>query len=221
MNEVLDKFLTYLKEVKGYSPLTLRSYQIDISDFFVFLENANRSYDEADKSVARSYLLSLSKRNYEASTLQRKLSSLRCFYRYLALYEGVEQNPFASIKGPKRSKKLPEFFHHEEIEEFLEKNSCRTDKLQSRDQAILELLYASGLRASELVLLKVDDLSFSSQSIRFVGKGNKERVTFFTKRAKEALEDYIHGLRIVLSKGKEEEILFLSSRGNPLTVRGL
>ncbi len=215
-------FLLYLKEERNFSDKTIVSYGEDVAGFLLYLKEEKLLKETIDKSDIRNYLFLLRKEKMENTTIRRKIASLRHFYSYLQGRDIVLKNPFLTLSLPRKSKKLPEFFSHEEINSFLNENSKRIDFLAKRDQAILELLFASGLRASELISLNYSQIDFKDKTIRIIGKGNKERVTHFTNVAKEALEDYTSSLRIILLGNKEDKgYVFLNKKGEKLTERGL
>ena len=222
-DEEFLSFLDYLIGVKGYSEETKKSYGEDVADFLLFLSHEHKSKQQVDRELIRIYLLNLNLENMDKSSIKRRLSALRHFYRYLYTYKDYKDNPFETISTPKKDKKLPEFLSYEEVTDLLESNQKREDKLASRDQAILELLFSSGLRCSEIISLKVSACDFDHKRVRVLGKGNKERVVPFSNVAKNALLDYCSNLRkrLLGFKSNEEDTLFLNNQGQPLTNRGL
>ncbi len=218
----LNDFLTFLKGERNFSDKTVLSYGEDVAGFLLYLKEENTAKEMIDKSVIRNYLFQLRKEKLENTTIRRKIAALRLFYSYLQGRDIVMKNPFLTISLPRKSKKLPEFFTHEEINSFLDENAKRTDYFAKRDQAIMELLFASGLRASEIISLKYSMIDFEMKTIRVIGKGRKERITHFNDVAKEALNDYTSTLRILLLGDKEDEgYVFLNKSGEKLTERGL
>ena len=218
----LNDFLIYLTQVLSYSALTAKSYGEDVAAFLLFLKKANKPKNQVDKETIRMYLLDLNIANIDHASIKRAISALRHFYRYLCHYKNFANNPFETISSPKKAKKLPEFLTFEEVTDFLDSNKKRTDFLAKRDQAILELMFASGLRAGEVISLRTTDLDMEQRLVKVVGKGSKERIIPFSKTAKLALEDYQEDLRPRLLKEKKDEgILFLNSQGSPITERGL
>lgn len=218
----LNDFLNYLKDNLSYEENTLIAYGEDVSQFLSYLIDNKIELDMVNRSDLRLYVASMKSKNYENSTLLRKIASLRHFYNYLVLYKDYEKNPFNLFTSPKKDKKLVEFLSHDEVVSFLDGNEKRTDKFQSRDQAILELIFASGLRASEVINLTFSMIDFENKTIRIIGKGNKERITHFNNKAKNAILLYKDKLRIILLGDKEDSgIVFLNSRGDKLTERGL
>ena len=218
----LESFRKYLLLIRRYSAKTELSYAYDIASFLLFLRKEKKDKREVQKEDIRTYLLSLSVEEKSKSTIKRRIASLRHFYRYLYRCRELKDNPFETIHAPKKAQRLPSFLSHEEIKELLEKTALRKDRLAKRDLALLELLFASGLRAGEIILLKKEDIHFSERTIRIRGKGDKEREVFFSERAKKAMEDYALSLRPqLLKKDKEEKTFFLTQRGEKISERGL
>lgn len=218
----LNDFLIYLTSVIKYSEKTARSYGQDIADFLLFLKMSNVKKEEVKKETILEYRLEQTIRGLQANSIKRSLSALKHFYLYLHQHKGVENNPFEIVTSPKKEKKLPSFLSEKEIIEFLNSNKERTDDLHFRDQAILELMYASGLRCQETIDLKINDINFDERTIRIKGKGEKERIVPFSIYAKDAIDEYSKKSRIYLLKDKKDEgYLFLNSRGEKLSERGL
>jgi integrase/recombinase XerC len=222
-DEEFHSFLDYLIGVKGYSEKTRKSYGEDVADFLLFLSGEQKSKEQVDKETIRIYLLNLNLEHMDKSSIKRRLSALRHFYKYLYTYKHYQNNPFETVTTPKKDKKLPEFLSYEEITDLLDSNQKREDKLASRDQAILELLFSSGLRCGEIIALKVSSCDFSSKRVRVFGKGGKERIVPFSEVAKKALLHYCENLRkrLLGFSDQEEDTLFLNNQGKPLTERGL
>lgn len=220
--DLLD-FEAYLVKVRQYSEKTSVSYAYDIARFLLFLRQAKVPKDKVDKETIRTYLLTLNVEEKARTTIRRHVASLRHFYHYLYKYKGYEENPFETTATPKGKRKLPRFLSHEEINDFLNLDGKRTDRLAKRDQAILELMFASGLRAAETIGLKTADVHLDERYVHVFGKGSKERDVPFSQKAKEALQDYLVSTRPLLLDGKEKDdgTLFLSQRGHKLSERGL
>lgn len=215
-------FLNYLTGIKGYSELTRLNYGEDVADFLLYLQGEGIEKSKVGKDEIRTYLLNMTLAHLDKRTIRRRLSALRHFYKYLYTYQGYKTNPFETVSSPKTEKKLPEFFSYEEVCDLLDSNAKRTDRLKDRDQAILELLYASGLRCSEIISLKLENLDFDSRKVRVIGKGNKERIVPFSEVAKEALQTYIGDLRErLVGFNKKERTVFLNAKGKPLSEKGL
>ncbi len=169
-------FLDYLVSVRGYSEKTMVSYGEDVADFLLFLSSQGKRKESPDRDTIRTYLLQLNLDEKEKSSIQRRISSLRHFYRYLYAFKDGKDNPFEVINIPKKDKKLPEFLTYEEVCQFLDSNKQRTDDLKDRDQAILELLFASGLRCSEIIGLQKEDIDEEKMRVKVTGKGDKQRI---------------------------------------------
>lgn len=220
MKDVLNKFVIYLKDEKNYSDYTITNYSIDIEEFYVFLkkENITRLQD-VDYKILRKYLNYMTENKYSNKTISRKLSSLRTFFKYLVKKEMINDNPMILISNPKEEKKLPKYLNYGEIEKILEIPNKETT-LGLRNACILEILYSTGIRVSELVNLKIRDIDFYNKKIRVLGKGNKERIVLFGNRCENLLERYIKESRAVLNK-KKVEYLFLNSLGQNISVRSI
>lgn len=221
--EIEERFITYLTKVKGYSNLTIKSYKRDLDEFLTYIEGESIKLEDVSYDDISLFLVSLYNRQLSKNSIRRMLSTYRQFYYYLIKYYGYVYNPFEVVKSPKFANKLPDFLTFDDMQSFLDLNLKRTDKLKDRDQAILELAFASGLRASEIINLKIKDIDFNERIIKIIGKGNKERHVFFSKTCLVYLNKYINGLRIVLTDNDSSDIeyLFLNNHGKKLTERGL
>lgn len=221
------RFISYLLDERKFSPKTAEAYKEDVSEFLGFLSviNPPKEVGDVDPDLIRSYLLDLSNRGIEKSSLKRKLAALKHFYRFLFLKDIIKYDSFELVSSPKTEKRLPDFLTAPEIQQLFEANSKRTDELQPRDQALLELMFASGLRASEVVSLTLQQVKMQERYLRVFGKGKKERVVPFSRQAKEAMEQYLSTLRPkLISKCKKPgqgAYFFLDDRGEKLTNRGL
>ncbi len=220
-DEEFSSFLDYLVSVRGYSEKTAISYGEDVAAFLIFLSEQGKTKGQVDKDVIRTYLLELNLKKMDKSSIKRTLSSLRHFYRYLYTFKGYVGNPFETVSTPKKDKKLPGFLSYDEICDFLDGNLKRTDFLASRDQAILELLFASGLRCAEIISLDVSDIDCDVRRVKVRGKGNKERIVPFSMTCLEALRSYQTILRERIVADKNENAFFLNARGKRMTERGL
>ena len=223
MKQQLTNFLDTLEVQKQYSNHTIEAYKKDIEVFIDFLnEESVNSFGEVDYIVIRNFLSKLYDESLESSTIARKLSSMRSFYDYLLKHKEVQDNPFVLIKAPKLDKKNPDFLFYEEIDALLDSIDESSD-LGLRNRAIVELMYASGLRASEVVAMKLSDIDRSRQVIHILGKGKKERYVPFHELALECLEKYLDEARFSLMVNAKEKhsYVFVNKNGNPLTTRGL
>lgn len=216
----LNEFLDYLIYQKNYSEYTKENYYYDLCEYFSYLEGEGLSYLTIEYSDIRFYLMYLKeKKNEKASSINRKLSSIRSFYKYLLNKGYVQKNIFSYIHGPKKEKRLPRYFEYNELEELFLVPDTVTP-LGQRDLLILELLYATGVRVGELVSIKVSDIHLSDRTIYILGKGNKERIVQFGEYAYEILDIYLKDGREKLNK-KRSDYLFLNHQGAPLTERGV
>lgn len=218
--EVLKSYLEYLSYERKYSDYTVTSYQKDLEEYFSYLEREKLDYKEIEYSDIRFYLVYLMEEKKDhKSTVSRKLSSVRGFYKYLVVNHLVKNNPFSLVQAPKREKKLPRYFEYNELEELFSSIDTSTP-LGKRDRALLEVLYATGVRVGELVSIRTNDIDGKAKKIKILGKGNKERYVLYGDYAKEALEDYLKQGRGNLVK-QETPFLFVNHLGDPLTERGV
>lgn len=216
----LKDYSDYLKYQKNYSDYTILSYDEDIEEFLAFCKRENLNFKDLEYSDIRFYLMFLKdEKKLDNSSIDRKLSSLRGFYKYMANEKIVDTNVFSLVNGPKKSKKLPRYFEYNELEELFKVPDIRTP-LGQRDRLLLEMLYATGVRVGELVNIKVKDIDFSSRRIIILGKGNKERYVNYGEYCEVALNNYLNDGRNILNKEEKEE-LFLNNNGQVLTERGV
>ena len=220
MQEIYTKYVNYLEAERNVSPYTVRNYTTDLLGFFNFLKTKRiDSLKEVDRHVLRGYLSHLMEEGVVKGSIARKLSAIRSFYRYLLREGEVSASPVADT-SPKLDKRLPTFLTLEEIERLLNAPDLTTPQGQ-RDRALLELLYASGLRVSELVSLNLEQIDLITGEIRVRGKGSKERVTLMGKPAINALTTYLYQGRIKLLSKKGSSALFLNRYGGRLTERSV
>ncbi|GLB59359.1 tyrosine recombinase XerC [Cytobacillus sp. NCCP-133] len=222
VNVFLKMFIEYLQIEKNYSQYTIEHYHHDISEFFMFMsEQAIPDLRTVEYQDIRVFLTILFEKKMARKSVARKISSLRSFYRFLQREELVAENPFSLVSIPKAEKKLPEFFYEEELQQLFE--ACNgTNPLGQRNKAVLELLYATGMRVSECSQIRLKDLDMYLSTVLVRGKGSKERYIPFGSFAQDALENYIEdGRKELLTKGIASENLFLNARGGPLTARGI
>lgn len=225
INDDVEKYLEYLSFQKGYSSNTVISYRRDIYKFLDYMEKENASFNDVDSILIRNFLLEETLDGISKRSSQRRLVALRRFYEWMLKEKKVKFNPFKIISSPKLDKTLPDFLHQEEIDELFVNNEKRTDFLALRDHALLELLYASGLRVSEVVNLTLDQVESQTRIIKVTGKGNKERMVPYSVECKKTLDKYIDECRKeIVEKNKLEndpKALFLNARGEKLTTRGV
>ena len=219
MDRYLDKFLTYLKVEKNYSPHTLVGYSHDLREFYVFLGEA--SVENVDVICLRKYLALLKGNNLSKRTVARRMAALRTFFRFLTREGYLKKNPTGLLKSPKLEKKLPMILDENEVSRLIE--SPGEDATGKRDKAILETLYSTGMRVSELVRLNLEGVDFIGGVCRVLGKGGKERLCPIGDRALRSIRQYL-GLRKNSGK-KETQALFLNhspnQEGSRLTDRSV
>ncbi|MGM9813681.1 MAG: tyrosine recombinase [Candidatus Enteromonas sp.] len=215
---------------RNYSAQTVKSYANDVQVFLRYLSEQGIPSNAVDDGIITSFLAEQLKQGTSKRTLSRRLSALRLFYRYLSERRSDEypNNPFLGYSAPKVETKYPVALFLDQVGELLRKNAEREDEFMVRDQAILELLYASGMRASELVSLSAHSMDYRNRVIRVYGKGKKERLVPFGKSAETWMKRYATELRPNLlarikdpMKRGNTRAFFLNAKGNPLTVRGL
>lgn len=216
----LTAFLAYLEVQKNYSVYTRNNYQRDIEDFLTFCNDRRISYLEITYPDAQSYLVYLyEEKKNQASSVSRKISAIRRFYQYLSNQNITQNSSFSLLKLPKKEKRLPKFFAYNELEELF----CipnQSTPLGQRDALILEMLYATGIRVSELVGIEVEDIHLADKTIHILGKGNKERIVYFNQATANRLKKYLADGRKILNQ-KQLSFLFLNQRGGQLTTRGV
>lgn len=223
MEKEIEHFLDKLAIQKQYSAHTIEAYQRDLKEFTSYLmQEAIDGYQDVDYQVLRGYLGKLYDDQLEPSSIARKLSSLRSFFDYLLKENLIADNPMLLIHAPKQAKRNPDFLFYEEIETLLDKIDTSTT-LGIRNRAILELMYASGLRASEVVQLQLGDIDVNRMLVKILGKGKKERYVPFHELALETLQRYLKEARpeLMLKAKEKHQVVFVNKNGNPLTTRGL
>ena len=228
MQEIFNKYINYLEAERGVSPYTVRNYTNDLvgnrkrgaeKGFFQFLRLKKiGSLEEADKHVLRGYISWLMDQGVVKPSIARKLSAIRSFYRYLVREGIIASNPLEKASSPKLDKRLPSFLSVEETVRLLEAPNLATPQGQ-RDRALLELLYASGLRVSELVNLDLEQVNLESNEIRVWGKGSKERVVLIGEPSARTLSSYLSQGRPELLGKKRSSAVFLNRYGGRLPAR--
>lgn len=221
MEEQLELYIKHLAVEKDASPYTLRNYSHEVGQFLHFLEAQGiDSWEGVDRQVLRRYLLWLRQQGYVEASMARKLSELRSFCRYLMQEGHLTSNPVDVVSSPKVPKRLPRYLKMEEVEALLNAPDVSTP-LGQRDRAILELLYAAGVRLSELVSLNLGQLNLEAGQLRVWGKGGKERVVLLGDPAVRALKIYISRGRAQLASEKSKNALFLNRFGGRLSRRSI
>lgn len=219
----LNEYLDYLKFERNYSDLTIQSYRRQIEHFISFLKKESiESFESVEYSFLRGYLSLLHEQGLDNRTINHKISSLRSFYKFLQQEEYVSDNPFLLIDSLKTATKTPDFLYIDEMIGLLDSVEVDTP-LGVRNKAMLELMYASGLRVSEIVHLELQHIDFDQQLLFIRGKGNKDRYVPFHDVAKEWLISYIKNERneLMLKTHQEHNLVFVNKNGKGLTNRGV
>jgi integrase/recombinase XerD len=226
VKEAIDKFLNYLKVEKGFSQNTIEAYQNDLYQLVGFLEEAAKGgtilpWTAFDRQSVLSYLTNLKERRYAATTVARKVAAIKSFFSFLVAEGLVKDNPTRDVPSPRVGKSLPKPISITQARQLLEETEKRATPEAKRDKAMLQLLYASGMRVSELVSLNLNDVDTDGGYVRCFGKGHKERLIPIHSQAVAALKDYMSQGRPRMKAGGGEEALFLNRRGERLTRQGL
>jgi tyrosine recombinase XerC len=212
MHRYIDKFISYLEIEKNYSPYTLLNYRVDLEEFAQFVKE--EPLERIDYLVLRRHLAYIKTKELKPRTLARKLSSLRSFFKFLQREGHIKNNPTTLLMSPKLDKKLPQFLTEEEMVKFIESPS-KDNLAGKRDRAILETLYSTGMRVSELVGLNVENVDFISNVVKVEGKGKKERLLPIGDKALVAIRDYLK------ERKNDTNALFLNKNGTRLTTRSV
>ncbi|MGE5328392.1 MAG: site-specific tyrosine recombinase XerD [Deltaproteobacteria bacterium] len=219
MQAIIDRFVGFLEKDKRLSSNTLQSYKRDIDQYISFLKDMNlSSIENSNKTTVIAYLLNLQKKGRATSTISRNLASIRSFYQYLSRVKIVEGDPTVNLESPKAEKKLPQILSTKEVELLLEQPKC-TDLKGFRDKAMLEVLYATGIRVSELISLDLEDVNCEVGFVR-CNKGSRERIVPIGTMAIKALKDYLDKARHLLIADMKEKSLFVNVNGKRLTRQG-
>lgn len=227
MKTEIEGFLHYLEIEKGYSPHTISAYRNDLYQIAEFLEprllqkGMEPVWANVDRDLLISYLLDLKGREYETTTIARKLAAVKALFHFLKEEGRCPQDPTESLASPRPGKALPRVLSPSEVQRLLDLSAANPSPEGKRDRAMLELLYAAGFRVSELVSLNVEDVDLKEGVVRCLGKGGKERQVPIHEAAVQALKDYIANGRPKLALNPRERALFLNRMGERLTRQGL
>ena len=227
MRDGIHNFLNHLSMEKGFSGNTVEAYRNDLYQLADFV-SANASsggskpqWSGVDRNLLINYILDLKERNYAPATVARKVAAVKSFFDFLLADGVLRSDPTENITSPKVGKSLPKPLSPSEVEALLAEPAKRTTPEGRRDMAMMELLYAGGMRVSELIALDVNDVNLEAEFVRCFGKGSKERVIPIHQKAVEAVKEYIDGGRTeMLGKKEGEAALFLNRRGERLTRQG-
>lgn len=220
MNKNIEQFLNYLKYELNYSALTIKGYEQEITKFLQFLNAKQLKWQNVENDDIRNYLKKLDEQKYSKASISRNLSALRSFYKFLSDNNKVSKNPFKSISNPKKDKKLPNFLNYEEINKIFESISLDTE-LGIRNRFIVEILYDTGIRVSELVNITLSSIHLEEKTILITGKGNKKRIVYFGDYLLEMFHLYLNHSRNKLIKQKQHSYLVVNNRGDKITTRGV
>ena len=215
-NKDLEDYLKYLEYNKNYSENTIISYRDDILEYLKFLERECLDLYEVRYSDIRFLLDYYDSMHLKSLSIRRKISSLKGFYKYLCRNSKIDDNPFSYVTLPKKEKKLPQYLNYNEMIEIFDTIDT-SDLLGLRNRLIMELLYATGIRVSELVNIKNKDIDLSNRSIVVTGKGDKTRIVFFNEITKKYISKYLNESKDV----RKDEYLILNNNGKQITTRGI
>jgi len=220
MRQSIEEFLAYLRHERNASSHTISSYGRDLGQLEAYFIEKKADWRSAGNVVLRGFLACLYEKKRKKSTIGRKLAAMRSFYAYCLKRKWIEKNPAKVLARPRQDKNVPSFLSEDEMAEFLDLPS--SDKpLDLRDRAALELLYASGIRVGELVAVDLEDISFGERLVRVKGKGKKERLVPFGKKAEAGLQAYLQARPDILKDRLSQNALFLNYRGERLTSRSV
>lgn len=218
MEEIQVTFLNMLKVERNFSAHTLKSYHDDLVQFNHFLEQELLNLRTFEYKDARNYLSYLYSQNLKRTTVSRKISTLRTFYEFWMTQDETIINPFVQLVHPKKENYLPQFFYEEEMEALFE-TVAKDTKKGLRDRVILELLYATGIRVSELVNIQLKDIDISLPGVKVLGKGNKERFVPFGEFCRQSIEQYLREFKPI--QHTKHSFLLVNMNGAPITERGV
>jgi len=227
VREDIDSFLNYLRVEKGFSTNTTSAYANDLNQLASFAEEASArkntepSWAAFSRQEMLSYLLDLKERGYAVTTVARKVAAAKSFFGFLAAEGKIRSDPMENISSPKVGKALPDTLSISQVRQLIDQPAKSTAPEARRDKAMLELLYASGMRVSELVGLNLEDIDTKNGFVRPFGKGKKERMVPVYPQAAQSVEDYTREVRPRFVHNSEEKALFVNQRGERLTRQGL
>ncbi len=221
MQQEIDSFLHHIRGEKAYSENTISAYRNDLGQFLDFIARQVSDWREVKHTNLSAYVNSIKQGKYASSTLARKIAAVKSFFHYLVETGLLEDDPSAMLDSPKVKKRLPKILSYEEVEALLNEPVESTSPKSLRDKAFLELLYASGMRVSELVSLNIDDIDLENNTIQCASKAEKRRVLPLKERVGNALRAYLERGRTALVHDEQERALFLNHRGHRLTRQGL
>lgn len=220
MEGYVDQFINYLAVDRGLAKNTLESYGRDLRQFQTYLQNGKfEDIKDSSRTTIVDYLNSLKSQGKAVSTISRNIAALKSFYQYLVKEKYLEHDPAEKLETPKLEKKLPKILSIAEVEELLKQPNVRLS-VGLRDKGMLELLYATGIRVSEIIALNISDVNLDMGYVKCYGKGSKERIVPLGSIAVKSVHEYINKGRSKIVRTYEEPALFLNHHGNRLTRQG-
>ncbi len=219
MKELIKDYLLYLAKELNYSNETIKSYKSDLIQYDKYNKDKKINFLKITKEEVRNYLKYLDNLKLSNKSIARKVTSLRMFYNFLVEIKEIDDNIFNTVSNPKIGKKLPNYLNYEEIENLLNKLDVTT-VYGYRNRLILELVYSTGIRLSELSKIKVNDINLSDKTLKVMGKGSKERIVYFGRITFNYLEKYLSNQRKILLNNKPNDYLFINKFGNRLSKSG-
>ena len=221
LEETLESFLDYLSIERGLAQNTIISYKYDLIKYITFLKKKKiSSFDQTNKVLINNFFVYLRGKSLEINSISRNLVAVKMFYRFLLMEGLIKEDATSLIEFPRVSKRLPHVLSLREINLLLDEANFK-GKFGLRDQAVLELFYATGLRVSELIYLKINDLNMENRMLKCLGKGSKERIIPFGNKAYQSLNLYLDRSRPKLVKNPDENTLFLNNRGGRISRQGI
>ncbi|TYB91432.1 MAG: site-specific tyrosine recombinase XerD [Kosmotoga sp.] len=220
INSLINSFLRFYRIEKNSSTNTVKSYRYDLEKFKKYMDKEKLSIEDIDKNAVLKYFYNLRKKKYSSTTIYRIYCSLKEFFKYIEKKNVIKENPMEDMSSPKRAKKLPQVLSENEIEKILTVIDSNNLK-GKRDYAIVEFMYGTGIRISELIQMKVNNILWEYGVVRVMGKGNKERLVPIGYYAKKAVNEYLNYRRRNMKKIVDSEYLFLNLRGKSLSRSGV
>jgi len=213
----IDAFINYIKFEKRYSAHTVRSYTNDLMGFLDFIDRYKKEFDERiiDNKLVRSWIVTLLEEGVSVRSVNRKISTLKSYFKFLVQQGIIDVNPMSKVLSPKNKKRLPSFVEQSQMDMLLDNIDFGADFSAVRDKFIIQLLYHTGIRLSELVNLKVDDFNLSNNTFKVIGKRNKERIIPFSKEIKRSYNIYCNNRLDIQTSGKTN-YLFITEKGKPV-----
>jgi integrase/recombinase XerC len=215
----LNKFIEYLNIEKNYSKYTINDYRYNLESFLKYLDSVDIPLQQVDDNTIRNYIMVMYNEKLSKKSISQHISSLRSFFKYLVNNKFMTEDPTLLISNPKLDKRLPHALSVNEVEGMLAKPK-QDDTLGLRDALILEMLYSTGVRVSELVNIKLDDINYGEHTIKILGKGSKERYVLYGTPCANLLTKYLNDSRSILNV-KNSDYLFLNARGGNITTRAI